>query len=303
MKNIKIIWIEISLLLLLIINISEVFGQEYKNHDEFVSKKASEYLLLLSDSPKYFTIEGHWTEYVLKLYELVLENNIPILRWIDYVNGEKIIFQTIQLAEQSLPEWTPNNVTLILRFGYRNRSKYTDWVGLMHDYIEFTEKNNEVSIRLVVGGTTCRQLPTNNISELLPKYFDYRRKTQIQFTGKYEFERIEIISDIRNFEITFSTFEEIFITDTESGNLFIYFNNDITNKGIFYINNNEVAKFFSSAAEGGGIGRDSYYYFEDDFLIYYYFSFRNYDGGDGTDDYNIFYKVYYKKRQTAHNKR
>ena len=263
-----------------------------ESREEFVVRKTAECLSILADTTMYFGQEGHWTDNVFELYEVTLENNIPVIRQIDFVQDEEIVLQTMLLNELLLADdydWD-DTVTFLLQFGDRPPNEYNG-SKFQVDNVRLIERNGEISVQLIIGNGNVDRIETNDISELIPDYFDDRRESQVQYAGLYQFERIEIRRDVGSNENTFKHPDKIAIATTGAGNLLFrhYDSDNKANDRLFYIANHDRPTFFGYVADGGGYGTSAYYYFEGDYLIYYF-------SGDWVD-WDISYTIYYNEQK------
>jgi len=310
--------------ILLIIFLSDyTFGQTNRTFEEFSNIDISEYLSLLEENI-YFTnqlLDNEGIESnIIVLYEVQVENNMPVLYRFDYIEGEKIIFERTVLPDHVFSSYGSVNV---FSFGVRHQSRS------MNPQIYFIEHSDgTMTIMARAGGVRLFKHPSNNINEIMTELSNLRRETRIQYTGIYRFERVEIISDIGSNEDSFSDpFEVLSVVFTGAGNLFIYSDNDDKLQGYFFtIQDHDNPMIFRNSgninffpAQGYSYTRrddienpfywysiiandEQYYFFDGDYFVFY--SSRKYSVYEYDTDieyqtplelYEVMYRIYYNR--------
>jgi len=269
---------------------------------ELRKTKPAQYLKLM-EKYKYFA--GMNKDRKINLfYEVSVENNIPVLSRIDFYNGKKVIFFTRKLTEFS----DEFDMTYSCIF---KAEKYSINIVCGTNY----ENEDFILVRDGDIAYLCEEELDKTLASLSSRI----TKTQLQYTGIYDFERLETIKDYGNKEDyeeklkdKTKTAKEISVICTGIGNFYakliydtkednddselIYnmkdndYNDD---RGwTFFIDKNN-ADIFSSVADGHSGTFEVRCYFLDDYIIYHSYSDLGYfEGGNG---YTLEYKVYFKK--------
>jgi len=261
-----------------------------KRFKEFSNMDLSYFLTIINENnPAYFVQPGqHWNQNVNSLFEVKIEDNAPILYEIDFLNEERIIRRRMVLKDTNFSQI---GHIFIFQIGKRSQS------GHMIEHLHFEEKDGEINFGVVNGGQGLAMHPSKDINKILAELSNPRKSTQALYTGRYVFERIEIISDIGSTADLFKNQQdEINIAFTRAGNFYMWSNNDKSTRMFFYIGDDEIPRMFVQVADGGGGSLEQYYYFEKDYLIFYFNSYFNAGFGSGYDmPEHTAYRIYYKK--------
>ena len=259
--------------------------EDQSRFEEFSNRDISEFLLLVKNTFFYSTGKD-WNDMLNSLFEVTIENNMPTLHEFDIVGGLKEIINSTLLPNY---EFSPSQYyyrnSPTLEFYYKNNTDVT------LSSIIFTEKDGVMNIWGTSWGAGLGHYPSNDIEPLLFRLSNERRETQIQYTGIFEFDHMEIIRDIRNDDEPFpEPFDRLFITFTGAGNLWLH-NEDRTYRRFFYINDPSSLRFLNYPTQFN----DQYYYFDGDYLVYY----NSTIGPDGPSMegpyFGVEYKMYYRK--------
>jgi hypothetical protein len=263
--------------------------------EEYIRNKKTptEYLSLLKGSYLYFVSKYNTVNdvYINMLYEVEIKDNVPVLQRIDFIDGEKVIFREIVLNEQFDNVDGRTNAdfgSYDFAFGARSGSDKRRPVVY---FIKFLTKDGITRITTYINDY-YKTYESQNIEEIFVDSINQGKKTQIQYTGRYEYEKIEIIEDSDNIDpLSKVNIKEINITFTDIGNLYMYGNyiddNEYEEFGrFFYIPDNDNPNIHVYASDGGGNSGNAYYYFNGDYIIYH----ELYDRHDSICEYEIYYK-------------
>ena len=223
---VKIYFIFVSLI---ISSSGYTFGQTHRTFEEFSNIDLSEFLSVFEETI-YFTNwldEGGVDRDIIDMYEVRVEDNMPVLYKFDYIEGEKIIFERTILPEHKFSSFGRVNV---LTFGVRHQNQR------IAPYLRFIEQRDGTIVFMPVpGGRRLFRHPSNNIDEIMAEISNSRKEKRIQYTGVYRFEKVEIIRDIGSNSNSFSDpFEVLSVVFTGAGNLFMYSDKNDKLQGYFF---------------------------------------------------------------------
>jgi hypothetical protein len=264
--------------------------------EEYRKIKPAEYADLLKDyentyfvrlADEYIGYTNENNRYTNGLYELRLENDIPVIYEIDFINNEKIIgAKTIFDNRLENDDWDYLSEYTIK---YQRGSS-------MGMYVELYTREGKNNLRVYYRGGYLSSRKSKTIDEILVELSNGRKESQLKYIGTYKYEKIESIEgDVpqidQNHGYIGIPFKEITIVFTETGNLYGDFfdaesNADPGTRSFYIINDEgfEIDVSFGDNIRGGG---RSYFYFDNDYLIYDYdFTY---------DDHHRKYKIYYKR--------
>jgi hypothetical protein len=264
---------------------------------EFRKKETPQFKKLMEEYKYYAGMNNYHN--LNSLYEVSIEDGIPVVNGIDFYNGEKVVFFT-----QKLTGYSDELLPLGNDVYYYSGKFYNGNYG----FILCTAKRDEYSIYVNVDNAAYPF--EKDLDKTLALLSSRITKTQLQYTGVYDFERLETIKDYGNkedyeefFRDQIKTAKEISVICTGIGNLYakpVYNtkeDDDNDNEGwTFFIDENDEnnADIISSVGDGHIGSFETRCYFLGDYIIYYSNSSAGYfEGGDG---YTSVYKVYFKKR-------
>ncbi|MDR1868854.1 MAG: hypothetical protein LBQ82_02585 [Treponema sp.] len=258
---------------------------------QYRETKPAEYFSMLAEQEDTYFIywfagkDGYERGNLNRLFQLKLEDNIPVLYQIDFLENKKIILEKLLL------QYRYEHLALgyyAIVFQHRERDPVNPFWGT---FVRFSTINgvNSMDVAYISEGLT--QVKADNIDELSACFpnFNTRKEIASQYAGLYEFERIEIIRESKDFNIEdISPKTNINITFTRIGNLYIKFSEEKSEEieEIFcFLRNDftdEIPKILYQQVDHWSASTyETYYYLEDDYLIYY---------SKGTE-----YKIYYRK--------
>jgi hypothetical protein len=275
-------------------------------------KSPSEYLSLFGNKIFYFAAYSQSSSTPNGLYEVEIINNVPVLHRIEFINGEKIKIYDIILDEQFDNPYLPTKAIdkwaglYNCDFAFFNRySADKDNLDNISSYLKFLEEDGEIKIWARDGSSSSPDLIYKPQSlENILKTFNNPKK-EIKYTGKYRYEKIEIIKkfDRKNPNYTPKTeHKEICITYTGTNQLIMYYDNRYYNEDdwhYIYIDDIDNPHISLLVADGGGSSTNIYYYIYNDYLKYH-LEHSRYNMNTDIKEYDIEYNVYYKK--TANGK-
>jgi hypothetical protein len=244
------------------------------------------------------------------LYELSIENSLPVLRSIDVINNEKIIYDEIILDEQAYSCETKisgdhNTPFIPYDFAFTKKSSFDDEISSSISFFLAENGNTIISAKIKGNYGEFRTMYYPNLEEIIALIAE-RNQEQVPFTGIYEFENIEIIkntiasdSPSRNEKVDNymnDPAQIINIVFTGIGNLFMYAENREDYDKVFRIyeigkQGEAIPPRLQDILAAGHIGLISAWYdFQDDYLIYNY---------DHKSNGELIFKIVYKKQQNG----
>jgi hypothetical protein len=262
---------------------------------EFRKKEPPQFKKLMEEYKYYAGMENDRN--LNFLYEVSIEDGIPVVNGIDFYDGEKVVFFTRKLTEYS-DELLPLGNDIYYYSGKFYNEKY-------YGSIFCAISRDEYSI--YANFDTAAYPREKDLDKTLALLSSRITKTQLQYTGVYDFERLETIKDYgdkeyyeKHFREQMKTAKEISVICTGIGNLYakpVYNtkeDDDNDSDGwTFFIDENN-ADILSSVGDGHIGAFERRCCFLDDYIIYYSYSSAGYfEGGNG---YTSEYKVYFKKR-------
>lgn len=259
--------------------------KEYKiQREEYIrnQKPPAYYLSLLKQEQLHFVTIINYSDHfkdINILYQLSIENDLPVLRRIDSIKGEIIILDEIILDEYFINDDPRNWHTPfggLYDFAFATRSSWNP--DRMEPYIKFHTQDGKTNISAYIG--YYHKTYRNHTIEEILKIMSEESFDQIQYTGVYEYETIEILRNTITPDYQFigqnylsNPAKKLYIIFTEIGNLYMYaFDEDGTiiedYKRMFRIQEHDNPKIPGIAADGGGIGTHEWFDFKDDYLIH-----------------------------------
>jgi hypothetical protein len=285
--------------------------EEYeKTLERYRNLNPDEFLVFLKDNYQYF-LKENTDNNVNYLYELTIENNVPILSWIDFYNGEKIIRDKTIFDDHSDKLYSPYfNRKDLLKFKWAGFLKGYYYIYVYRFYADgygiiTCIKDNGINelARIYLSGE-LKACESKRIENILFELSQRITETQYQYVGEYEYQNIEIIKEYGN-KNRYGLNEikkpkVITITCTNTGNLHAVFEFDLQDHNYewdFFIDDNgknEIGRSVWDDHSGNGSLK---YYIENDYIIHHFETNDGYiNGGDG---YTIEYKIYYKRTNGA----
>lgn len=279
--------------------IEKEMEEEYKKTlEEYRSLNPDEFLVFLKNNYQYFLHEDP-DDKVNYLYELTIENKVPVLFWIDFYNGEKIIRDKIIFDNRSDE----------LRRYYFNWNDKSKGYYYHYEYKFYTWGHNEILCikdngvnrlyEIIQSGKVLKPYKTRKIENILLELSKRITATHRQYAGEYAYQNIEIIYDNKN-EYDPNEIEGpkgITITCTDTGNLRALFKFDSPRDDYeydFFIYDNSKNEIEYSYWDGHAASGSTKYYIENDYIINHFENSTGYS--EEESGYTVAYKIYYKKR-------
>jgi len=282
---------------------NEHFSEDAINHQEgmFVEtheesqEKMSNLLSTFGDSSIYFFGQFPHLINSNSLFEIRIENDELVLSRIDFINGDKIYIERVILTEEGMRFIDGVDQ---LAFGFRGFfTGFWEWLSV------FISSDGNITICATLNFVQFVFPQSNNIKEILAELQSNRAETQMQYTGRFVFERMEILNDIG---VTIENLgdwqygwvrpkirtEEINISFTGAGNLYVsgiplLFGN------FAYINDHDNPEFVIDYGASSGVSHFEILMFSDDYLIIH-FEYRSWGIGGGIFTHSE-YRIYYRR--------
>ena len=202
-----------------------------------------------------------------------------------------------QFDNPYLPDWQSRVYNCDFAF-FNRYSDNKDNLDNISSYLKFLEEDGEIKIWAHDGYDNSNlKYETESIENILSEFNSDRPKNEIKYTGKYIYEKIEIIKNFDRSDPNFTpeAAKEINIAYTSTNNLIMYYDDDSEWRFI-EINDRDINEPYIGlfAADGGGGSASTYIYFKNDYLIYHSEYWR-YDMETEELKYDVKYEVYYKK--------
>jgi len=283
---------------------------EEENRVNDIEGKMSEILSLLETYNIYFInlrnfewLAGTNIWNVRTLYTIEIVDGFPILVEFDFINGEKEILARMIFKDDINIIYCETEYQVT--FG-RSSSR----TSIIDARLIFTQRvgDGEIEARLHGLGLYSNNnlgFHSNNIYKTIAD-LRHDRTEQLQYTGRFVYERMEVINDsgIREHESYERirpqvTAYEIIISLTGIGNLHI--SGDIHpyidyQRNFFYIANHDNPMFFFSGGASISRGTDSRYYFQGDYLVFHY---NFWQGGEEGIGIHFEYKVFFRREENG----
>jgi hypothetical protein len=275
-----------------------------KRLEEYLKNKKSpsEYFSLFEKGKIYFAAypDFSYSDDRNVLLEAEMINNVPVLRQLEFINGKKIKFTDLVLDEQfdnpDLPDILSERYKCDCDFMFFRRfSDSKENLDNVSAYIKFLEEGGVMKIWASYDRNAYGGYEPKSLDEILTTFSN--PKKEIQYTGKYVYEKIEIIKKFNRSDPNYTPkagTKEIYITYSDLKNLIMYKDNDSEWRYIVIedINNPSIGLF---AADGGGNSSHEYIYFRNDYLIYH-IEHHIYDMETESLKTSVEYEMYYKKQ-------